>query len=131
MEREELLQRQNKMLNCLSCLPRRILAAQDQKNVPEFVLHDLCDEHCFNLNRAAYLIDNPDFNCLKGVAGVSRAEAYSDGNSIWNSPERFNIHMQAAPFNQKVRHIERCSLKTGTEGEHEMLNTIAQELGFL
>ena len=42
----------------------------------EFVLHDICNPNCFNLQKAAFLVDNPDFDCLKGVAGFSADEAY-------------------------------------------------------
>lgn len=130
MKHEGLLQKQNRILSNLSCLPKRMLALQNYDNIPEFVLHDLSHEHCFNFNKSAYFVDNADFNCLKGVAGVSRAEAYANGGSVWDSPKDFSVHMQSSPFNQKVRAIAQCSLKKGKGAEYELLQGIAQELGF-
>ena len=55
----------------LADLPKRMVPLYDLEaigNIPEFVLHDLCHEDCFNLKKAAFLVDNPDFDSLQGVA---------------------------------------------------------------
>ena len=59
------------ILNTLSKLPRKMLSLKGQENVTEFVLHELCHKNCFNLDKAAYFVDNPDFDCLKGMAGFA------------------------------------------------------------
>ena len=130
MERDELLHRQQKILNNLRLLPRRILHMQSNDNVTEFVLHDLCNEGCFNLEKAAYLVDNPDFNCLKGVAGFSRAEAFCPEKVIWDDPQGFSAHMQGAAFNQKVRSFGRESFVKQGETEDQVADHIAQNLEF-
>lgn len=130
MKRDDLLQRQHEMLTCLSHLPKKILALHDKDNVTEFVLHDLCHEHCFNLNRAAYFVDSPDFNCVKGVAGFCRSEAYANCESVWEKPEEFSVHMQSAPFNQRVRGISRCSIRKSEEKDEVLAQELARDLGF-
>ena len=66
------LERQNRMLHHLAQLPRLMIDVHGRDNISEFILHELCSEPCFNLRKAAYLVDNPDFNCLRGVAGFAR-----------------------------------------------------------
>ena len=63
-------------------IPKKLLSAQHVDNVAEFVLHERSHENCFNLRRAAYFVDNPDFNCLKGIAGFCRKEAYENTKNM-------------------------------------------------
>ncbi|HZW61325.1 MAG TPA: hypothetical protein VFF04_03800 [Candidatus Babeliales bacterium] len=124
----ELLQRQNKMLSYLSSLPRRMLLLHGTENVTEFVLHDLCQ--CFNFNKAAYFVDNPDFNCTKGVAGFSTEEPFAS-ETIWADPVSFSTHMKQSQFNQRVRGLTRCSVKKDGDSNHAQLaELLAKDLGF-
>jgi len=112
MDREELLYRQHNVLNCLSCLPKKILSLYDRENVSEFVLYDLCHESCFNLQKAAYFVNNPDFNCLKGVTGIAQKEIPELlWNDIWEKAEIFSTYMRNALFNKMVRDWNQCSLE--------------------
>jgi len=129
MEQNELLQRQCKMLSCLSGLPRRMLGLHGADNVTEFVLYDLCQKDCFNLTKAAYFVDNPDFNCTKGVAGFSREER-GDSCNIWENPHGFSSEMQGSQFNNKVRSVASCSLKKGGNLHDELAKNIARDLDF-
>jgi hypothetical protein len=130
MKPKEKLQRQHEVLRYLSGLPRLMLMLKERDNVPEFVLHDLCHPTCFNLNKAAYFIDNPDFNCLRGVVGLSRDEVKFDKQIIWDNPEEFSYSMQSSPFNQKVRDIERSSSKMNGS-EEEIVQELAHLLGIV
>ncbi len=127
MKREELSQKRHKLLNCLSGLPRKILLLYGQENVTEFVLHELCQKYCFNLTKAAYFVDNPDFDCLKGVAGFCRKESYTDGD-IWQNPKAFSMHMKSAPFNKKVRLVTEASFKKKGESEEEVITNVSHNL---
>ena len=57
---DEALHSQHNVLNTISRLPRKMLSLKNQENITEFVLHDLCNKKCFNLEKAAYFVDNPD-----------------------------------------------------------------------
>lgn len=129
MERDELLQRQNKVLCHLNNLPRKIMLLHGIDNVTELVLHDLSHEQCFNLKKAAYFVDNPDFNCLKGIAGFSREEAYPHADKMWEDHAAFSKHMKKSSFNNKVRGLMRCSLKKGDDAETDITHSIARDLG--
>lgn len=130
MKKKQGLDRHYAMLNHLSHLPRRILSLSGADNITEFVLHDLCGEECFNLTKAAYFIDNPDFNCLKGIAGFS-IDSVSDGCvDKWHNPEQFSGHMRGCTFNQSVRNIMRCSVKNNKESDEHIAAELAHDLGF-
>gem|GEM_PF-262315 len=103
MEHSELLKRQ-KILEHICTLPQKVLALHGTPNTSEFLLYDLCKPDCFNLKKAAYLIDNPDFDCFKGVVGFSADQLFDHG-VVWETPELFTQHMQQAAFNKKVREI--------------------------
>lgn len=123
------MERENRLLNHLNHLPRKMLMLHGADNVTEFVLHELCSCEGFNLERAAYFVDNPDFDCLKGVVGFSSQEAYHDSGAIWENPREFSLHMQKAPFNQKVRSLQRESMRRSGESDEHIVNAIASELG--
>lgn len=129
MEQYELLQRQNKILKCLSGLPRRMMQLQGTDNVTEFVFHDLCNKDCFNFDRAAFFVDNPDFNCTKGIAGFNREQAFTQADNIWGVSQKFSEHMTSSPFHAKVRSLMFCSLKK-SENEQELAHDLANDLGF-
>ena len=126
MERDTLY-KEKMILNCLSHLPRKILSMEDHANITEFVLHELCNENCYNLNKGAYFIDKPDFNCCKGVVGFSNSEAYAT-DGIWQEPDLFTEHMQKSAFNQKVRQWNHCSLTKDATSDQQWADIIATDL---
>ncbi len=127
MERSEMLKK-HAILNHLSTLPQKLLSVHGTENVTEFVLHDLCNAHCFDLKKAAYLVDNPDFDCLKGVAGFSAEDAYPQ-DTIWETPELFIAHMKKAAFNNKVRSILKPSMTRAHKSDAETSAMIGEFLG--
>jgi hypothetical protein len=129
MERTQGLKK-NTILNHLTTLPQKVLALHGVENVTEFVLHDLCNHNCFDLQKAAYLVDNPDFNVLKGIAGFSAQETFSH-DVIWETPELFMEHMKQAPFNQKVRTIWQPSMHKVGKSDQEVTQIVADYLGLV
>jgi len=121
------MERRSTMLSYLSHLPRKMLLLHDLDAIAELVLHDLCSERCFNLNKAVYLVDNPDFNCMKGVAGFSREEAFKEGERMWDDPHAFTQYIKSAPFNQKVRNIQFCSMKGQGTSQDDIVHSVADQ----
>lgn len=117
------------ILHNLCALPRKVilLHAQQEHHAPEFVLYDLCRKECFNFPRAAYFVDNPDFDCLKGVAGYSHQDALPLSCDIWVKPVDFTQHMSKAPFNTKVRSFNRSSLRRMGTHDDAVINELAHE----
>ncbi len=116
------------VLQRLHSLPRKMTSMHNTRNVAEFVLHELCQEQCFNIPRAAYFIDNPDYDCMKGVAGYSQQEDFKSGD-IWSCPLDFTAHMQSAAFNNAVRQFNRHSCHKHNESLEDVATHIAHELG--
>ena len=121
------MERRSAMLSYMSHLPRKMLSLHDHDAIAELVLHDLCSERCFNLNKAVYLVDNPDFNCMKGIAGFSRDEAFKEGERMWDDPHSFTQYVKNAPFNQKVRNIQLCSMSGGESSNDNLVRTVADQ----
>jgi len=127
MERSE---RKSRILQNLSSIPKRMLSLHGRENVTEFVLHDLSHESCFNLGKSAFLVNNPDFNCLKGVAGISLPEIPQGlWTNIWEQSEMFSTYMRNSPFNRKVRNFGQCSLEGAGRPNPETIENVAHNLG--
>jgi len=94
--------------------------------VSQFVLHDICSADCLNLQKAAYVVDNPDFDCLKGVAGFSIQEAYP--KDLWQSPDSFIQHMEKASFNKKVRGLTVPSMRRNKKSDKDTTRFVADYL---
>lgn len=125
MEAKNLSSQDQRALITLSNLPQRILSLHGRDNMAEFVMHDLCGPNCFNIKRAAYLVDNGDFNCCKGVVGYADDARFD--KDVWHHPEPFSEFMKRSSFNNKVREISmQCSLQ---EGDDKHLHQVAQQLG--
>ena len=124
------MERRSAMLSYLSHLPRKMLSLHDHDAIAALVLHDLCSERCFNLNKAVYLVDNPDFNCIRGVAGFCQLEADHGSQDIWTNPSSFSQYMSQSDFNQKVRAFACESHKKSNAEDHHLAERIAKELEF-
>lgn len=115
-------------LQSLLAIPHKILSRHDIENIAEYVLYELCHNDCLELNRAAYFVDNPDFNQFKGIAGISRDEHQAENYCIWNDSEKFCRLMQNSPFNGKVKNITVQSQKRSKQTESEFIDIIAKQL---
>lgn len=113
----------------LCSLPRKMVHLHGHDNLTEFVLYELCNEQCFNFKRAAYFVDSPDFNCLKGIAGFCRDDIANINTSKWSDPNEFATHIQQAIFNQKVRNYIHESLRKKGETDEQIVELLTQELG--
>ena len=90
------------LLHQMGNFSQNMLQNHHLENLSEFVLHDLCSEQGFGIKKAAYLVNNPDFECLKGVAGYHHPESFTSGN-CWGDQKQFTSHMQQSDFNKAVR----------------------------
>ena len=128
MEQKNLCPRGRNVLQTLTSLPKHMLSVQGRDNVSEFVLHDICRSDCFNLSKAAYFIDNPDFDCCKGVAGFSVEEQFAQ-DVVWDHPDTFSEFMKHSSFNQKVRNLVRPSYRRCNACEKDMIQELAADIG--
>lgn len=104
-------QRRQQAFYRMSLLPQKMLMCHEYENLAEFVLYDLSHPQCFNLSKSAFFIDNPDFDCTQGVAGVALDDAAQPFANVWEVREQFAQYMHASPFNTLVRSLVGPSLQ--------------------
>lgn len=132
MEHTPIVSRKHAVLRSLSSLPQKILFLHGADRMAEYVLHDLCHKECFNIKKAAFFVDNPDFNCFKGVVGYDQNQDYALMNA-WEDPDEFSLKINSCTFNNKVRSLEFCSIEPKVNGSSfpndSFINDIADQLG--
>jgi len=92
-------------------LPHKIIKNYSLSELPQLVLHELGHENNFDFKRAAYLIDNPDFDHLIGVAGFCQHDCEHHKNDIWSEPKSFQKDMETAHFHSEMKRFLKNSLK--------------------
>lgn len=126
----EVAPRYQQLLKCFTHLPQQILSLHGHDGITEFVLHSLCDKSCLNLSKAAYFVDNPDFDCLKGVAGFNNDDDAYTCSVALRDKETFKEHANLCAFNKKVRDISACSGRRSGCNPERTVESLACELGF-
>lgn len=120
------------LLEALLYLPELILELEEEDHLAQLILYNLCSEDCLDISKAAYFIDNPDFDCLKGVAGFLENESEL-GNKFLKKEslpkEEINKHFSNCEFNKKVKDIKRSSCNSHREIDKELITSLADELG--
>jgi hypothetical protein len=129
MKPEPIMGRHAQIVDHLRRLPRKMLQLHGRDNVTDFVLHELCSSNCFDIPKAAYFIDNPAFNCLRGIVGI-HAQELAECEDIWGQPDQFIEKVGQSFFNQKVRSFNYESRKNRGHSHEAMAETIAHELQF-
>ncbi len=102
-------QSDKKLLTKMSEFSKNMTQHHHLGNLSEFVLHDVCGIDQFQVPKAAYLVNNPDFSCLKGLAGYHSLESFKNGD-LWLNNKAFTSHMERSDFNQKVRSVQDKSI---------------------
>lgn len=118
----------HQVLSRLTLLPRKIIALSDAEHMSEFILHELSHISCFNLEKAAYFVDNPDFDCFRGVAGYDQCE-YEVQEDI-ALPHTFYRHLGDCNFNKQVRAVGNGSYRKEQRPEEAILKALTSELVF-
>ena len=101
----------HRLANHLSSLLHKVLNYHEVDGLADMVLHELGHDDCFGLNKATYLVDNPDFNHLLGVAGYHKEECLCHKEDIWVDPYVFKNDMKKAQYHNEVKKFLRDSLR--------------------
>ena len=100
-----------KLTSNLSALLHKVLNYHDVDGLSQMVLHELGHDDCFGLKRATYLVDNPDFDHLLGVAGYCKQDCPCHKKDLWQDPYSFKGDMKGAPYHNQVQNFLNSSLK--------------------
>lgn len=115
------------LLNRLNGLPKKVLQNYSQEYITELLLLELC-HNCFDIHKAAYFVDNPDFDCIRGVAGYCKEDVCEVPQDVWQNPQDYYAKIKQFPFNQRVRGLQRASVKRAPRPDEEIVEEIAREL---
>jgi hypothetical protein len=121
----ELDSHEGQLVSRLLDLPHKILSYDDLDGIQQLVLYELAHDESFGLSKASYLVDNPEFNCLKGVAGYDKNECASAGKNPWEDPKSFIDSMKQGKFHQQISSFMHSSLARNGQADFET-DAIAQ-----
>ncbi len=105
-----LSKRQIAVVQRLTRIPRQLLYTGEYENPAELVLGELCHIDCFNVSRAAYFVDNPDFDCARGIAGYDSSDHDGVLENCWIEKDAFGARMQCSSFHTHVRSLLPASI---------------------
>ena len=118
------MENERSLIDKLSKLPHKILRYYHLPTLPQMMLHELGHDDCFGFSKAIYLIDNPDFDHLVGIAGFHKKECLQHKNDIWESPEIFEKILHDSPFYNEVKKVIRQSLRRDKEIDPKNTNDL-------
>lgn len=128
----ELDSHEGQLVSRLLDLPHKILSHDDLDGIQQLVLYELAHDESFGLTKASYLIDNPEFNCLKGVAGYDKAECcVIAGKDPWEDPRVAIDSMRQGKFHQQVSSFMHSSLArtNQTDLDTDAIATLSSKIG--
>jgi hypothetical protein len=105
------------LVQSLMGLPHKILQNHEVEDLAPIVLHELGHDCYFDLDKAIYLVDNPDFDCVKGIAGFSRDECKFHNSDLWQNPNSFSIDMKNAIFHTNLKKFLARSIQKKEPGD--------------
>lgn len=124
------LEHHQRLLQYMSNFPKYIMTLEVFDNIPDFILYGLCHDDCFNVRRAAYFIDNPDFDFIQGISGFCKSEVLMDWDKLWDQPDQFSSKVKDSSFNKRIKSFSTDSIKRNNHSHDEFIKRVAYEIGF-
>jgi len=121
----------HELVRSLVSLPHKIIKNHEVDDLAQIVLHDISHHNHLGLKKATYLIDNPDFDQLLGVAGYSEDECKFHQPDVWHESHNFSHDMRDAEFHNNMRNFLGNGLKRKDVNIHDEddLNELGTKLG--
>ena len=121
------------LLTMLLDLPNKILNNHEIDGLAQLILHDIAHDQHFGFRRASYLVDNPEFDCMRGVAGFVRDECRHHREDMWNDPRAFIHDMREASFHNRLLQLGGKSIRRDAKGNAhlDVVRNIAYDLGMV
>lgn len=121
------------LLTMLLDLPNKILNHHEVDGLAQLILHDISHGHHFGFKRATYLVDNPEFDCLRGVAGYVDDECKHHKDDVWADPRTFVHDMREAQFHNQLLQLARSSIKKSSKNANhlDIVRNVALDLGMV
>jgi len=118
-------------LDCLWELPHKMVSHHEADGLKHMILHEFGHHDLLGPKQATFLVDNPDFNCIHGVAGFSHEDCSHHKGDIWQDPYSFATDMQHAPFHNAVQQINHESIIKSNNGkiDEKAYHDLCEQLG--
>ena len=131
--RAEHNENEQQLLQMLLDLPNKILYHHEIEGLAQLILHDVSHDHHFGFKRASYLVDSPEFDSLRGVAGFAEGECDYHKEDLWSDPRSFLHDMREARFHNELLKLTRQSVKKDVlhAGKQELIRGVAHDLGMV
>lgn len=123
---------EQELLSMLLDLPNKILNHHEVDGLAQLILHDVSHENHFGFKRASYLVDSPEFDCLRGVAGYVDSECKHHQHDMWMAPHSFMHDMREAEFHNRLLQLAQKSIKRNPKDNHmDVIRNVAMDLGMI
>ncbi len=121
----------HRLTSHLSGLLGKVLSYHDVDGLPQIILHELGHDNCFDLQKATYLVDNPDFDHLLGVAGYCKKECPCHKKDLWQDPYSFKNDMKEAKYHNHIQNFLHYSFKRKNINLHDSseVKDLGKDLG--
>jgi len=117
----------NELVSDLLKIPQHILMHSHILGLADLLVGNLSSKRYFNLKKSAYLLNNPEFDCIKGISGVEHQDL-GDWDNHWDNPLDKIEKLSNSLFNQKIKNLNSCSLlKHSEEQNTESLIKFAED----
>jgi hypothetical protein len=117
------------LLTMLLDLPNKILNYHEVNGLAQMILHDVSHDEHFSFRRASYLIDNPAFDCFRGIAGYVSDECKHHHQNLWQDPHTFAYDMREAKFHNILLQLGGKSIKNKGSNHLDVVRSVAYDLG--
>lgn len=126
---EPLSREDQQLIEILAHLPQRMVKHHHDHHLSQFVLYEISKG--FGLSKAIYLVDNPDFDHLRGIAGYCNKEMQVSHNDIWSNLDSVRGEIVEKPFHENVKkHLtESFKRKQGEFSNLQELHDIGVKMG--
>lgn len=112
-------------------LPHKILSHHEHAGLAPLILHELGHDSAFKFKKASYLVNNPDFDCVRGFAGYCTDDCCHHDSDMWGSVDASASNLQQAPFHKHTAEFCGKSLAHNPDGSlnQDELKTLCGTLG--
>ena len=115
-------------MSLIFSLPTEILTLLNTPRadrLTDYIMARICDKQCCDIKKAAFFVNNPDFDCCRGVIGYHANDL--EGVAVHDeSFDRIARAFDASGFNKSVKTFSSSALKKNTQ---EHIDLMAHAVG--
>ncbi len=113
-------------------LPHNISKYMHRADLIDLVLHHISGKQCLNFLKSAYLLDNSEFDCCKGMAGFIAEDSCEEDDS-WDDEckvDQKSKILQSNQFNNQIKQFRDSSLIKNCSDNSRLKSAVVEKLCF-